>query len=171
MPRNLRGLFLSCGIEFAGTCKTTLMRKILLPLLALLFSLLFSRDSGAVTASPPSLPLTEEQKSAVRAAFEELRNMPRGERFKKLKQAKKEIRKFREARKAGREADTNTLLLVILALLLPPLAVYLHQGETNSKFWITLLLFLLGIAGAFFFSWLLIFASVVYALIVILGAA
>jgi len=41
---------------------------------------------------------------------------------------------------------------------LPPLAVYLHEGVINSKFWISLLLTLL--------FWL---PGVIYALIVILG--
>ncbi|MBM3432010.1 MAG: YqaE/Pmp3 family membrane protein [Bacteroidetes bacterium] len=40
----------------------------------------------------------------------------------------------------------------------PPLAVYLHQGEINSKFWISLLLTLL--------KWV---PGVVYALLVIFG--
>ncbi len=167
----MRGLILCIGTEFAAQTKTTLMRMIYTPLLVLHFSLVTLNESAAVSVPPVSTPLTKEQKAAVRSAFEELRSMPKGERNKKLKQARREIRKFKEARRAGREADTNTLLLVILALLLPPLAVYLHQGETNSKFWITLLLFLLGIAGAFFFSWLLIFAAIVYALLVILGGA
>ncbi|MBA2498147.1 MAG: YqaE/Pmp3 family membrane protein [Chitinophagaceae bacterium] len=56
--------------------------------------------------------------------------------------------------------STNTLLLVILAILLPPLAVYLHQGEINSKFWIALLLTLL--------FWI---PGIIYALVVILGGA
>ena len=92
------------------------------------------------------------------------------ERKSKLKQALKEIKAFKAARREGKEPSTNTLLLVILDILLPPLAVYLHEGTTNNKFWITLLLFVLGIAGAFFFSWLLIFAAIVYGLIVILGS-
>lgn len=41
--------------------------------------------------------------------------------------------------------DTNTLLLVILAILLPPLAVFLHEGEVNGTFWLNLLLTLLFI--------------------------
>lgn len=145
------------------------MRKHFLFFLIVLF--LVSTRSNANLPSAGSEPLTEEQKAVARAAFEELKNMPKAERGKKLKEVKKEIKKFKAARKSGKDTDTNTLLLVILAILLPPLAVYLHQGETNTKFWVTLLLFLLGIAGAFFFSWLLIFASVVYALIVILGGA
>lgn len=145
------------------------MRKYLLVFFCL--SLLVTSVRGVTVSSfaVSSRPLTEDEKVLAATAFETLKNMPKKERTEKLKEARKEIKKFRAARKAGKEADTNTILLVILALLLPPLAVYLHQQETNSKFWITLLLFLLGIAGAFFFSWLLIFASVVFALIVIIG--
>ena len=146
------------------------MRKYLLILLS--FTLLVTSVGGVpVSGTASSRPLTEEERVMAKTAFETLKNMPKKERKEKLKEAKKVIKKFRAARKAGKEADTNTILLVILALLLPPLAVYLHQQGTNSKFWITLLLFLLGLAGAFFFSWLLIFASVVFALIVILGGS
>jgi uncharacterized membrane protein YqaE (UPF0057 family) len=127
----------------------------------------------AGASSLPTLTdsLTAEHKLVARAAFDELKALPRSERQKRLKNARKEIKNFKAARRAGKEADTDTLLLVVLAILLPPLAVYLHEQETNTKFWITLLLFLLGIAGAVFFSWLLIFAAVVYALLVIMGAA
>ena len=65
---------------------------------------------------------------------------------------------FKADKKAGKEPSTNTLLLVILAILLPPLAVYLHQGEINNKFWIALILTLL--------FWL---PGIIYALVVILG--
>ncbi|HTF06046.1 MAG TPA: YqaE/Pmp3 family membrane protein [Bacteroidia bacterium] len=68
--------------------------------------------------------------------------------------------------------DTMLVLLVILAILLPPLAVYLAEGVT-SRFWITLILCLL--AGPFFFTpfayvgglWLI---AVIIALLVVLGA-
>ena len=149
--------------------KPTVMRKTLL-LISFISFLLVPAIPFASTPVPTTTdPLTEEQRKVARAAFEDLSNMPRKERMQKLKQAKKELRKYKLARKKKADADTSTILLVILAILLPPLAVYLHEQETNTKFWITLLLFLLGIAGAVFFSWLLIFASIVYALIVILG--
>ncbi|MDP9229929.1 MAG: YqaE/Pmp3 family membrane protein [Bacteroidota bacterium] len=60
-------------------------------------------------------------------------------------------------KKAG-EPVTNTLLLVIIAILLPPLAVYLHEGEINNKFWIDLVLTLLFYVP-----------GLIYALVVILG--
>jgi uncharacterized membrane protein YqaE (UPF0057 family) len=68
------------------------------------------------------------------------------------------MKEFRKNKHAG--ADTNTLLLCILAILLPPLAIYLKEGEINAKFWIGLLLTLL--------IWL---PGVIYALLVILGSA
>ncbi|HET9057503.1 MAG TPA: YqaE/Pmp3 family membrane protein, partial [Chitinophagaceae bacterium] len=67
------------------------------------------------------------------------------------------LKEFKKNKRRG-DASTNTVLLVILAILLPPLAVYLHQGEVNSKFWISLLLTLL--------FWI---PGVIYSLIVILG--
>lgn len=149
------------------------MKKMLLPFCFLVSVLVCFENAGAVEVPPSSSinPLTEEQKAAAKAAFEELKNLPKKERMSKLKQAKQAIRDYKAAKRRGEDVDTNTLLLVILAILLPPLAVYLHEQETNTKFWVTLLLFLLGLAGAFLFSWLLIFAAVVYALLVVLDVA
>ncbi len=142
------------------------MRKGIVLLLS--FCLLLSSVTHAITT--PSLPTHEPPtREEIRAAVAALAAMPRKERKQKLKEAKKIIKDYKKAKKAGEEPDTNTILLVILALLLPPLAVYLHQGETNSKFWITTLLFALGIIGAFAIGWYLVLAAIVYALIVILG--
>lgn len=48
-----------------------------------------------------------------------------------------------KANKTYATGSTDTVLLAILAILLPPLAVYLHEGITNSTFWISVLLTLL----------------------------
>jgi uncharacterized membrane protein YqaE (UPF0057 family) len=78
---------------------------------------------------------------------------------KSLKQSiHSELRQFKKAKRAGEDPDVGKLLLTLIALILPPLAVYLHQGEINSKFWISLLLTLL--------IWV---PGVVYALLVIFG--
>lgn len=74
------------------------------------------------------------------------------------KSIRSEIRQYKQNRKDGKEADLGRLLLTLIALILPPLAVYLHQGEINSKFWISFLLTLL--------IWV---PGVVYALLVIFG--
>lgn len=76
-------------------------------------------------------------------AMNDFRNLSRKERKERLKEAKYQIKQFQAEKAAGAAPSTNTLLLVILAILLPPLAVFLHQGEINSKFWIALILTLL----------------------------
>lgn len=145
------------------------MKKSLL--LMLFFGFSFFRLGATLPVLPLSDSLTEDHKAITREAFLAFKSLPKAERKERLKKARKEIRNYYATKKSGKEADTNTLILVVLAILLPPVAVYLHEQETNTKFWITLLLFLLGIAGAVFFSWLLIFAAIVYALLVVLGAA
>jgi len=40
----------------------------------------------------------------------------------------------------SKQADTNTILLVILAIFIPCLAVFLHDDKINKWFWITLIL-------------------------------
>ena len=110
--------------------------------------------SAAVAPVVSIEPTPAEVKSAM-AGFKSLSN---AERKAKVKDAKKAVKEFKAAKKAGKAPSTNTLLLVILALLLPPLAVYLHQGEINGKFWLNLVLTLL-----FFIP------GVIHALIVVLG--
>lgn len=84
--------------------------------------------------------------------------MSRQDRLELKRSFRSEVKTFKQKKRAGEEADVSTLLLTLIALILPPLAVYLHQGEINSKFWISLLLTLL--------IWI---PGVVYALLVIFG--
>lgn len=133
------------------------MRSIVLVLMAA--GLLFVSSPVSGTVLPVSTTAHAEPDPAkVKAAMEEFRSLSRKEKRMKLKEVRKEIRQYKEARKAGREADTDTLLLVILAILLPPLAVYLYEGEINNRFWISVILTLL--------AWV---PGIVYALVLILG--
>lgn len=100
---------------------------------------------------------TEPDPVAVKSAMNDFNNLSKKERKAKVREVKKEITHYNSENKK-KAGDTNTLLLVIVAILLPPLAVYLHQGEINSKFWIDLLLTLL-----FYLP------GLIYALVVILG--
>ena len=134
------------------------MRKIiyfLMPVLILTFSI---QQATASIIVPGSTNSTTPDSVAVSDAVNAFRNLPKKERKAKIKEVKKEIKAFKAAKKANGEPSTNTLLLVILAILLPPLDVYLHQGVINNKFWISLILTLL-----FFVP------GVIYALIVVLG--
>jgi uncharacterized membrane protein YqaE (UPF0057 family) len=121
------------------------------------------------SADNTSLPADEPDPAKIRAAVNVFMSLPKKEKKSRIREARKAVKDFKKERRKGNDPSTETLLLVIIALFIPPLAVYLHQGETNNKFWITTLLFVIGIIGAFFFSWLLFLASVIYALIIILG--
>ena len=116
-----------------------MMTKFLLPVL---FVFLMQPVFAAYYhTSPASADQAVEQSVN---AFKQLSAREKKERINKVK---KEIKKYRQ----NGYADERTLLYVILAILLPPLAVYLHQGEINSKFWISLLLsFLFWIPGVIY---------------------
>ena len=149
------------------------MKKGILLLLAIFSSIFYvSNQLNAVAIIIPvekNVLIKKPDPATVKAAIDEFKNLPRKEKKEKIREVKNEIRKFKAAKRDGGQVDTNTLLLVILAILLPPLAVYLHEGETNNKFWITLILFLAGIAGVFLLGWYAWLASVIYALVVVLG--
>ncbi|HEY0680074.1 MAG TPA: YqaE/Pmp3 family membrane protein [Chitinophagaceae bacterium] len=136
------------------------MKKMFTQLMVVLFTLSLvsaPATSSAVTV-PVSTPATEPEPAAVKAAVKEFKSLSKKERKMRVKEAKKAVKEFKAEKRAGKAPSDNTVLLVILAILLPPLAVYLHQGEVNTKFWISVLLTLL--------FWL---PGVIYALVVILG--
>ncbi len=147
--------------------KSLSMKKILTQTLLLLLGInILGGDlmaAAVVPASATSVPVTTPAttdpapKASIRAALAEFRSLSRKERKLRVKEAKKQLKEFKKQKRNG-EGNDNKVLLIILAILLPPLAVYLHQGEINSKFWISLLLTLL-----FFIP------GVIYALLVVTG--
>ncbi len=107
--------------------------------------------------------------AAVTDAMREFKSLSRVDRKMRIAQAKAALKEWKAQKAASKnvtteenpaapEPTTNTLLLVILAILLPPLAVALHEGRINGKFWLSLILTLL--------FWI---PGVIYALIVVLG--
>lgn len=137
------------------------MKKIFTRSTVLLLSLiiLISPVLGTAASEPvPASNSSEPTPSAVKAALNEFKSLSKKERKARVKEAKRELKKFKAEKRSGKEPSDNTVLLVILAILLPPLAVYLHEGEINNKFWISLILTLL--------FWI---PGVIYALIVVLS--
>lgn len=116
--------------------------------------------SSVPVSNPTESPVVpvETPTTSIKSALAEFKSLSKKERKLRLKEVKKQVKEYKKEKRNGNEPSTNTLLLVILSILLPPLAVYLHEGEINSKFWISLLLTLL--------FWL---PGVIYALVVVLG--
>ncbi|MGV6861880.1 MAG: YqaE/Pmp3 family membrane protein [Putridiphycobacter sp.] len=92
---------------------------------------------------------------------------------KTTKNSVKQLKTKKSRTSAPAGGDVELILLVILALILPPLAVFLYEGA-STRFWIDLILALLGwgvlgflIPGLAFLGGLI---AVVYALLIVLGA-
>lgn len=94
--------------------------------------------------------------AVVTDAMSQFKSLSRVDRKAKLKEVKSLMKEYK-ANKATATPSTDKVLLAILAILLPPLAVYLHEGTTNTTFWISVLLTLL--------FWI---PGVIYALITVL---
>lgn len=157
------------------------MKKIAIQFLSLLFmvSLSVARVSAAsvpvpvpaseaVPATEPttstvnSNPKGEPDQTTVKAALDEFKNLSKHDRKARIKEAKKAFKDYRATHKKRMDEDAWTILLVVLAILLPPLAVALKEDAITVKFWICLALALLTIL-----LWPLWFLAVLYALLVV----
>lgn len=134
-------------------------------LLSIAFGLTITAEASVITSktstTDTSTTITTEPAMndiVVEDAMREFKSLTRTERKTRMKEVKKMLREYKATKKAGGEVSTNQVLLGILCVILPPLAVGLHQGEINGKFWLSLLLTLL--------FWL---PGVIYALIVVFG--
>ncbi len=116
----------------------------------------FVPNLNAVSLPGNNLP-TEPDSATVKAAVTDFLNLSKKEKKVKFKEVKKAVKEYKAQKKAA-EPLASTLVQVIFAILLPPLGVYLHEGEINNRFWISLLLTLL-----FFLP------GVIYALVIVLG--
>ena len=99
---------------------------------------------------------SEPDPATVKAALAEFKSLSKQERKQRIKDVKKELKVLKKEKKANRSAKVDMVLLIILAILLPPLAVYLHQGEINGRFWLSILLW-----------FCFIIPGVIYALLVV----
>ena len=94
----------------------------------------------------------------VKDAMQAFSSLSKAEKKARFGEVKSLVKNYRQQQNEdGTEVSTNTLLYAILAILLPPLAVGLHEGGINNRFWISVLLSLL--------FWL---PGIIYALIVVL---
>ncbi len=136
------------------------MKRVLSLIFVFLFVIASTLPSFAsfIVHHPKEAENPKNDSTSFSFAIHEFMHLSRKEKRERLHATKSVIKDFKSERKAGNAPSTNQLLLIILAIILPPLAVYLHEGVINNKFWLDLLLTLL-----FFLP------GVIYALIVVLG--
>jgi uncharacterized membrane protein YqaE (UPF0057 family) len=134
------------------------MKRIFTRLLVLAISIgMFQSSANAI--SPLNKPVGDPDPAVVKAAVESFNKLSKKAKTERIKEVKKAIQQFKATHKGqGEAAEINLLLLILITILIPPLGVYLHEGEINTRFWISLILTLL-----FYFP------GLIYSLIVILG--
>ncbi len=101
-------------------------------------------------------PMTPIELSVLQEVRENINSMSRSERKQLMDKAKLQVETLRA--EGDERQSTDLLLLVIIAILIPPLAMILYENEVTSRFWISLLLTLL-----FYLP------GLIYTLVVILG--
>ena len=112
----------------------------------------------AFAATAPRTIASEPDPGVVKSALNQFNSLSKAEKKERIKEAKKFMRQYKAERKAGKEPLASKAVIVIVTILLPPLGVYLHEGEINSRFWISLLLTLLFYVP-----------GLIYSLIIVLG--
>ena len=120
--------------------------------------------SPAATSTPAPEMTAKEQRKIIRELRSKLKGMSKEEREAFKVQVRNQLKEQQAAMKMseddqrdrGGSAAVSTILLVILAVLIPPLAVFLHQGAINTKFWISLVLTLLFLLPGIIYSLLVV---------------
>ncbi|MEY3237033.1 MAG: hypothetical protein RI883_1134 [Bacteroidota bacterium] len=84
---------------------------------------------------------------------------------------KEVLSKKSENKKAPVDDTVMLILLVVLAILIPPLAVFIYE-KASTRFWIDLILAILGFGVGFWLlgglGWLCGLAAIIYALLIVL---
>lgn len=101
---------------------------------------------------------------------------------KEVRAAQKETRRefrrtlkdtLKQAKESAARGDAEVVLLIIVALLLPPLAMFLFDGEASGRFWISLLFALgaifLSFLGLGYLAGLSALISIIYTLYIIIS--
>lgn len=117
------------------------MQKLTYTLIAL-FLLVSPNLVNAAETVPVSKSETiteSEARAALDKAVAEFHSLSRKEKKSRFREVKAVLRQYRADKKAGLadDADTSQILLAILAILLPPLAIYLKQRDLSWQFWVS----------------------------------
>lgn len=97
--------------------------------------------------------------SVVSESVNQFNQLSKKEKKQRFGEVKKQLKLLKANKAQGKKGDDQQVLEIVLAILLPPVAVYLHEDAINTKFWISLVLTLL--------FWI---PGVIYALLVVLDA-
>ncbi|MFT4600598.1 MAG: uncharacterized membrane protein YqaE (UPF0057 family) [Arenicella sp.] len=132
------------------------------------------QEAGVYSIDESSNVVANEENNSRAKVDQNLASRPIKTKRAKVK-VKDIVKAIKKAKKVAGGVDVMTILLIILAIVLPPLAVGIFEGITG-RFWLVLVLWLLGWVafGILFFiigglAGLCALAAVVLALLIVLG--
>jgi len=141
------------------------MKKITFRIVAISFAVmsLATPSMSAIVSEPATTTSTEPSEREINSAVEELKSLSRKERKSRFKEVKKLLKEYKADKKAGKQEDdeTNIILLAILAILLPPLAIWLKERRLTWKFWLCIGLYVFTAVSLGFLSLPIILALLV----------
>ena len=91
----------------------------------------------------------------------DFRALDKKEKKSRFRAVKKLLRDYRAEARAGEQDENKSTLIVlaILAIILPPLAIYLKERNLGWKFWLSLLLVVFGVIFFSSLAFLWLFAA------------
>jgi uncharacterized membrane protein YqaE (UPF0057 family) len=141
------------------------MKKITFRIVAFSFAVmtLATPSMSAIVTEPVTTTSTEPSEREINSAVKEFKSLSRKEKKSRFKEVKKLLKEYKADKKAAQEDDgeTNTILLAILAILLPPLAIFLKERRLTWKFWLCIGLYVFTAVSLGFLSLPIILALLV----------
>jgi uncharacterized membrane protein YqaE (UPF0057 family) len=108
-------------------------------------------STGVFNAPPSATSLNIEE------AIREYRELSAREKKAKKREARRLLKTYKAEKRSGNKADNRIVFLAIIAIFLPPLAVFLKEETINARFWICLLLSLLFLLPGIVYAMLVVF--------------
>ena len=141
------------------------MKKITFRIVAISFAVmtLTTPAISAIVTEPVATMSTEPSEREINSAVEEFKSLSRKEKKSRFKEVKKLLKEYKADKKAGKQEDseTNIILLAILAILLPPLAIWLKERRLTWKFWLCIAMYVFAFISIGFLSLPIILALLV----------
>jgi uncharacterized membrane protein YqaE (UPF0057 family) len=129
--------------------------KTILTICLLFFIILSAITPSYASLSPVTSAMGNSEPASAKTALAEFKGLSKKEKKLRVKDAKKQWRLLNKKKNSNKE-EVDMAVLIILAILLPPLAVYLHQEEINYHFWLSLILWCI-----------ILIPGIIYALLVV----
>ena len=141
------------------------MKNLNLRIIVLSFAIitLTSPAIAAIVSEPVATTSAVPSDKDINNAVSEFKSLSRKEKKSRFKEVKKLLKEYKADKKASKEDDgeTNTILLAILAILLPPLAIYLKERTLTWKFWLCIAMYVFAFISIGFLSLPIILALLV----------